>query len=147
SLNRVRTNEQALGGPINPLYASTPRAVVRVDGSGAMEAVPLPPGMVVHPGDHIAYNGPHRDGTACAYIPRLATSDDGPPAAAPQAANPSQLPADLPAGTVIVPQGVLAKINQHSRGNAQQAFPITITMLTPPAHGTVTTQQAMAPQR
>jgi hypothetical protein len=77
---RMVNNERGMGGPINPAYANTPRAMVRMDGnSGGNQIVVLPPGMVAKIGDHIAFNSIHRDtAVPCGYVPPLATVNDGP---------------------------------------------------------------------
>lgn len=79
---RMAANERLMGGPINPAFANTPRAIVRTDGSspgGPSQIVVLPPGMIVGIGDHIAFNGIHRDMTMpCGYAPPLVTADSGP---------------------------------------------------------------------
>jgi len=68
-----------------------------------------------------------------------------PEPANPSAANPSAaaLP-DLPVGTVIVSPGELARINQHNRFSEGRDWPITITIISAPAHGAVTTQDGTA---
>jgi hypothetical protein len=77
---RVLNNQQAIGGPINPAYALTPRIVVHTDG-GDNQIVVLPPGVMARVGDRVSFDGIHRDpGSACAYIPPLLTSDAGPAA-------------------------------------------------------------------
>jgi multidrug efflux pump subunit AcrA (membrane-fusion protein) len=52
---------------------------------------------------------------------------------------------NLPVGTVIVSPGILSRVNQHNRGSQGQNWPVTITVISPPAHGTVTTREADAP--
>jgi hypothetical protein len=59
------------------------------------------------------------------------------------AADPSL--ANLPVGTIIVSPGVLARVNQHNRSSQGHDWPITITVVSQPAHGTITTQDAVAP--
>ena len=54
---------------------------------------------------------------------------------------------NLPVGTIIVPSGVLTKVNRHARGSAGREWPVTITVIAPPAHGKVTTQFAIGPNR
>jgi hypothetical protein len=51
----------------------------------------------------------------------------------------------LPVGGLVIPSGMLAKVNQHNRHDgAQGDLPVSITIVSPPAHGTVTTQTATA---
>ena len=52
----------------------------------------------------------------------------------------------LPVGGLQVPSGFAVRVNRHNRhGPAGQAdYPVTITLVTPPAHGTVTTADATA---
>lgn len=58
-----------------------------------------------------------------------------------------QIAPNLPVGTIIVPSGVLTKVNRHARGSQGQEWPVTITVISPPAHGKVTTQFAIGPNR
>ena len=163
---RMRANESINGAPISPAFASTPRAIVRLDGSvpGAQaQIVVLPPGMIVNRGDHISFNSRHRDPSAvCAYIPPLATADNGPSPPVTTASNmptptPESLPsqpaatpaidlAGLPIGTEVVPSGVLTRVNRHNRYTTQLGgdLPVSITIISGPAHGTVTTNQGTA---
>jgi hypothetical protein len=79
------------------------------------------------------------------YAPAASdNSGNAQPAANPTNAN---VPASssLPVGTVTVPSGVLSKVNQHSHRNQGHDWPITITIVSPPAHGKVTTQNVTAP--
>ncbi|WP_137930790.1 hypothetical protein [Mesorhizobium comanense] len=62
------------------------------------------------------------------------------PAAQTQAAAPDQ-----PAGTIPVSPGVLVKINRHNRFSQGQDWPIAITIISPPTHGTVSIQDGTAP--
>jgi hypothetical protein len=82
---RLFANERTMGGPINPAFANTPRAIVQTDGSAPdaeRQIVVVPPGMTVGIGDHIAFNNLHRDASIpCGYVPPLVTSDSGPSAA------------------------------------------------------------------
>ncbi len=79
---RAAGNERSIGGPINPAFANTPRAIVRMDGSetGATGQIAvLPPGMTVNIGDHVTFDGIHRDLTMpCGFVPPLVTADNGP---------------------------------------------------------------------
>jgi hypothetical protein len=81
---RMRNNQLAVGGPINPIFALAPRMVVRMDGAspGAPDQiVVLPPGMSARIGDRISFNSIHRDpDAACAFIPPLLTTNAGPAA-------------------------------------------------------------------
>ena len=83
---RMLANERAIGGPINPAYANTPRAIVRTDGTppgGVAQIVVLPPGVTVNVGDRITFNSAHRDmSMPCGYIPPLLATDTGPSQAA-----------------------------------------------------------------
>ena len=58
-----------------------------------------------------------------------------------------EIPANLPVGTIIVPSGVLTRVNRHAREGQGQEWPVTITVVSQPAHGTVTTQFAIGPNR
>lgn len=65
--------------------------------------------------------------------------------AAPPAPNPpAAIPANLPAGTMVIPSGEMMRVNQHNRNDQGHDWPISITIVTPPAHGKVTTQEGMA---
>jgi hypothetical protein len=55
--------------------------------------------------------------------------------------------ANFPIGTIVVPSGVVTKVNRHARGNAGNNWPVTITVISPPAHGEVTTQFGIGPNR
>lgn len=65
---------------------------------------------------------------------------------APPAASdaPAAIPANLPAGTLVIPSGAMMRVNQHNRHDQNHDWPIAITIVTPPAHGKVTTQEGMA---
>lgn len=52
---------------------------------------------------------------------------------------------DQPAGTIVVSPGVLVKVNRHNRFNQGQDWPISITIISPPAHGTISVQDGTAP--
>jgi hypothetical protein len=52
---------------------------------------------------------------------------------------------DRPAGAIGVSPGVLVKLNRHNRFNQGQDWPISITILSPPAHGTISIQDGTAP--
>jgi hypothetical protein len=54
---------------------------------------------------------------------------------------------NLPVGTIIVPSGVLTKVNRHARGSQGHEWPVTITVISPPTRGKVTTQFAIGPNR
>lgn len=165
---RVAGNEANIGGPINPAFANTPRAIVQPDGNGQRQIVVVPPGMTVGIGDHVTFNGIHRDaGMPCGYVPPLITSDSpaGKPADHAAGAPSSQIAslpppsastalpagatastaADLPVGTIVVSPGVMALVNRHNQWGNGHDYPITITIISPPAHGTVTTQGGTAP--
>jgi hypothetical protein len=79
---RMFANERAMGGPITPAFANTPRAIVHTDGSApdaGGQIVVVPPGMTVGIGDHITFNNAHRDASIpCGFLPPLVTSDSGP---------------------------------------------------------------------
>lgn len=79
-------------------------------------------------------------------VPTTGTANGAP---AQTGANPSTVPApaaaDLPVGTIIVSPGVLARVNRHNRYGDGHDWPISITIISPPAHGTVTTQDGTAP--
>ena len=165
---RLAANERNVGGPINPAFANTPRAIVQMDGTAQRQIAVVPPGMTVGIGDHITFNGIHRDaGMPCGYIPPLVTSDT--PAAKPAdhaagaqssqiaslppPSTPATLPAgaaastaaDLPVGTIVVSPGMMAQVNRHNQWGDGHDYPITITIISPPAHGVVTTQVGTAP--
>jgi hypothetical protein len=168
---RLAANERSVGGPINPTFANTPRAIVQPDENplGAQRQIAVvPPGMTVGIGDHVTFNGIHRDaGMPCGYVPPLITSDS--PAASPTdhaagaqssqiaslppSSAPTALPAgsaasataDPPVGTIVVSPGVMALVNRHNQWGDGHDYPITITIISPPAHGTVTTQGGTAP--
>jgi hypothetical protein len=184
---RLSANERTIGGPINPTFANTPRAIVQPEGNapGAeRQIVVVPPGMTVGVGDHVTFNRIHRDAAMpCGYVPPLITSDTGPSASKPTstdtgpgarpselaslpppttstsalagggssqpAPNPSTMTAtaapDLPLGTIIASPGVVARVNRHNRYGQGHDWPITITIISPPAHGTVTTQDGTGP--
>jgi hypothetical protein len=90
---RALANQQSLRAPISPLYAQTPRLVVRMDGAdagGGGQIVVVPPGMAVQIGDRVAFNAIRRDPvTPCSYIPPLVTGDSGPAAAAAEETHPA----------------------------------------------------------
>jgi hypothetical protein len=69
-----------------------------------------------------------------------------PAAGAPHTGAPAVDLASLPAGTEIVPSGVLTRVNRHNRYAPQLGgdLPLTITLISPPAHGTVTTTRGTA---
>jgi hypothetical protein len=88
-----------------------------------------------------AQSGPMAEPTA---IP--ASSGPAQPAANPSTANlPAADALNLPVGTIIVSPGVLARVNRHNRYGQGHDWPISITIISPPAHGTVTTQDGTAP--
>lgn len=115
--------------PVNPAPAQT--------ASLAHQAAPRPASEpAVHA--HIA--------PPLAQSPRQAEPATLPANPAQPAANPStEVPADLPVGTIIVSPGELARINQHNRYGQGHDWPITITIISPPAHGTITTRDTTAP--
>ncbi|MBN9218894.1 MAG: hypothetical protein J0I79_13150 [Mesorhizobium sp.] len=45
----------------------------------------------------------------------------------------------------MVSPGVLVKINRHNRFNQGQDWPISITIISPPKHGTISIQDGTAP--
>lgn len=70
----------------------------------------------------------------------------GPPqnTASPSALAPAPIP-DQPAGTIVASPGVLVKVNRHNRYHQGQDWPISITVISPPAHGTLSIQDGTAP--
>lgn len=69
-----------------------------------------------------------------------------PPAVEQHAITPSVDLANLPIGTEIVPSGVLTKVNRHNRYTQRLGgdLPISITLISPPAHGTISTKGGTA---
>ena len=148
---RMRTNEQSMGGLINPAYAITPRAIVRPDGSvpgGMSQIVVVPPNMTVNPGDHITFSSIHRDTSMpCGFIPPLVTADTGPAqsdgASAPATAPGTQGADALFGPGLTIPSGVMARVDTRARRSQGRDWPVTIKMVSAPAHGKVTTKFGM----
>jgi hypothetical protein len=174
SLRTFANTGAANGGAVNPAFLNDERVMVQPDPgtNGGSRNPVVPANMHVAIGDHVTYQTPYRDpASACQFIPSVVTADQGPaarpgnnasalnaymgvaplpPPSAPQpGANPAEaaIAPDLPIGTVVVQPGMVSRVNLHSRWIGTTNFPVTITMLTPPAHGTVTTLQATGPQR
>jgi hypothetical protein len=81
---------------------------------------------------------------AAVAIPALLPREMPPPAT-PLPATEAVSASGLPVGGLVVPSGMLAKVNQHNRHDgAQGDLPVSITIVSPPAHGIVTTQTATA---
>jgi len=67
-----------------------------------------------------------------------------PPAPAPAAPQSVAAASGLPSGGLVVPAGVLTEVNRHNRRGAGHDWPISITIVSPPAHGKVTSLQGTA---
>ena len=70
-----------------------------------------------------------------------------PAASASNTAAPMADLSNLPVGTEIVSSGELSRVNRHNRYTAALGgdLPISITIISPPAHGTISTQVGKAP--
>lgn len=156
---RVAVNEARNGGTLNPAYRDKGRAMIRLDGDpnpGRYEISTVPNGMKVNLGDHVYFNTAYRDTSLpCSYFPTLISHDDGPlqqsapapqPVPSPAEAAPAADLASLPVGTQIVPSGLLAQVNRHNQYTGQLGgdLPITITVISAPTHGTISTKQGTA---
>jgi beta-lactamase regulating signal transducer with metallopeptidase domain len=130
----IPSREARLGGVIDPSYLHDGRAVVRQDG-GRIKTFDILPGMNVQVGDRVALQDSYRStALPCAYVPILIIGDARPA----QTLAPVTAPSDL----LSLPTGVRTMVNQHDRHVLGQSLPVSITVLTPPAHGTVTTGTA-----
>ena len=131
----IPRREARLGGVIDPSYLHDGRAVVRLDGGG-VNTFDVLPGMNVRAGDRVALQNSYRStALPCAYVPILIIGDARP-------VKISTEPVAASADLLSLPAGIRTMINQHDRHVLGQSLPVNITILTPPAHGTVTTETA-----